>query len=86
MIYNLRHPIARDGETITEARIFAPRADDMRRIVQAEDQPGGEMVASMLTIARLTDLAEWAIEQLSREDLMGLGNATDAMFADRGRH
>jgi len=86
MIYTLRHPIGRDGATITEARIFAPRADDMRRIVAAEDQPGGEMAAAMLTIARLTDLPEWAIEQLSRDDLMGLGDATDATFAERGRH
>lgn len=86
MNFQLSNPITRDGETISEVRVFAPRAEDMRRIVEAEDVPGGEMAASMTTIGRLTDLPGWAIELLSHEDLIGLGTATDAMFARRGRH
>jgi hypothetical protein len=86
MHFELSIPITRDEVTITAVRIFRPRAEDMRVIVEAEGAPGGEMAASMATIARLTDLPGWAIEQLSYPDVLALGSATDAMFAGKGRH
>lgn len=86
MKIDLQHPIERDGVTIASARIFAPRAEDMRAIAQVEDGPAGDVLASIATISRLTDLPIWAVEMLRHEDLIAVGVAADAMFAERGRH
>lgn len=86
MQMNLEHPITRDDHTISTVRLFVPRADDMRRVALAEAEPGGDLVATLRTIERLTDLPTWAVDELKHNDLMAIGAACDALFDDRGMH
>lgn len=76
----LAAPVTRDGVTISSVRLFEPRASDILAITLAEKEPGGEIAATLRTIERLTDLPEWAIEQLGQDDLAAVAAACDAAF------
>lgn len=86
MKLTLECPITRDDHTISTVRLFVPRAGDMVRVAIAETETGGELTATLRTIERLTDLPNWAVDELKHNDLMAIGAACDALFDDRGMH